>query len=282
MVDKIFAFANQKGGVGKTTSCVNLAASLVLSNKKILLCDLDPQGNATMGSGVDKSHVKYSMNDLLLGRVSIQEAILPQTPGGYDVIAANSDLTEAEVLLVKEQHPSHKLAKALSEVSSVYDFIFLDCPPSLNMLTVNGLGAADSVFIAMQCEYFALEGLSDLLNTVRQLQSSINPRLSVGGIIRTMFDARNRLATEVSSQLIQHFGNKVFQTVIPRNVRLAEAPSYGLPVYLYDRSSKGSAAYLALAAEVLRRHCGSAKSPGSSNGKQEQKTVHENKAVVLE
>lgn len=257
MADKIFAFANQKGGVGKTTSCVNLAASLVLSKQRVLLCDLDPQGNATMGSGVDKTMVSHSMNDLLLGRVGVKDAILSQTPAGYDLIAANSDLTEAEVVLIKEKHPSHTLAQALGQVRDEYDYIFLDCPPSLNMLTVNGLGAADAVFIAMQCEYFALEGLSDLLNTIRQLQSSINPGLQVGGIVRTMFDARNRLATEVSSQLIEHFGNKVFQTVIPRNVRLAEAPSYGLPVLLYDKGSKGASSYMALAAEVLRRHASS-------------------------
>lgn len=253
MTAKILAFANQKGGVGKTTSCVNLAASLALLNKRVLLCDLDPQGNATMGSGVDKSHVAYSMNDMLLERCTIQEAINVQTPAGYDVIAANSDLTEAEVVLVKSSDTSQRLKKSLHEVKNGYDFIFLDCPPSLNMLTVNGLGSADGVIIAMQCEYFALEGLSDLLSTISQLQSSINPKLEVFGLIRTMFDARNRLASEVSSQLIGHFGNKVFQTVIPRNVRLAEAPSYGLPVHLYDRSSRGSAAYMALASEVLRR-----------------------------
>ena len=253
MVDRIFAFANQKGGVGKTTCCVNLAASLVLSRKRVLLCDLDPQGNATMGSGVDKSAIEYSMNDLLLSQATLKQTIIEQTPAGYDLIPANSDLTAAEVVMLKKQAQPLTLAKALAPVKGEYDYIFLDCPPSLNMLTVNALAAADAIMIAMQCEYYALEGLSDLMNTMKQLKSTLNPRLHVGGIIRTMFDGRNRLASEVSSQLVDHFGKKVFQTVIPRNVRLAEAPSYGLPVQLYDRNSRGSAAYLALANEWLRR-----------------------------
>lgn len=253
MGDRIFAFANQKGGVGKTTCCVNLAASLVLSRKKVLLCDLDPQGNATMGSGIDKSAISHSMNDLLQGNAPLKDIIIEQTPAGYDIIPANSDLTAAEVVLLKKQSQSLTLAKALHSVKDQYDYIFLDCPPSLNMLTVNALAAADAIMIAMQCEYYALEGLSDLMNTLKQLKTTLNPKLHVGGIIRTMYDGRNRLASEVSSQLIDHFGNKVYQTVIPRNVRLAEAPSYGLPVQLYDRHSRGSAAYLALANEWLRR-----------------------------
>lgn len=253
MGDRIFAFANQKGGVGKTTCCVNLAASLVLSRKKVLLCDLDPQGNATMGSGVDKSAVSHSMNDLLQGNATLKQVIIEQTPAGYDLIPANSDLTAAEVVLLKKQAQSLTLAKALAPLKDYYDYIFLDCPPSLNMLTVNALAAADAIMIAMQCEYYALEGLSDLVNTMKQIKATLNPKLHVGGIIRTMYDGRNRLASEVSSQLIEHFGNRVFQTVIPRNVRLAEAPSYGLPVQLYDRNSRGSAAYLALANEWLRR-----------------------------
>lgn len=253
MSDKVYAFANQKGGVGKTTSCVNLAASLVLSRQRVLVCDLDPQGNATMGSGVDKSAVTFSMNDLLQEKVSIEEAIIEQTPAGYDLIAANSDLTAAEIALLKQQNQPLVLAKALEKVKENYDYIFLDCPPSLNMLTVNALVASDAIMIAMQCEYFALEGLSDLVNTMMQLQNTLNPKLHVGGIIRTMFDGRNRLAAEVSGQLIEHFGNKVFQTVIPRNIRLAEAPSYGLPVQLYDKNSRGSAAYLALASEILKK-----------------------------
>jgi len=253
MTNKIFAFANQKGGVGKTTCCVNLAASLVMSRKRVLLCDLDPQGNATMGSGVDKSAAELTMNDLLQNKATIQDIIIPQTPAGYDLISANSDLTAAEVILVKKQAQPVYLAKALEAIKDNYDYIFLDCPPSLNMLTVNALVAADAVMIAMQCEYYALEGLSDLVNTIKQLQETVNPRLQVGGIIRTMYDGRNRLAAEVSTQLIEHFRNKVFQTVIPRNVRLAEAPSYGLPVQLYDKNSRGSSAYLALAGELLRR-----------------------------
>lgn len=259
MGDRIFAFANQKGGVGKTTCCVNLAASLVLSKKRVLLCDLDPQGNATMGSGVDKSAVSFSMNDLLLSNATAKQAIIEQTPAGYDLIPANSDLTAAEVVLLKKQAPPLTLAKALASLKDQYDYIFLDCPPSLNMLTVNALVAADAIVIAMQCEYYALEGLSDLMNTIKQLKAALNPQLHVGGIVRTMYDGRNRLASEVSSQLIDHFGKKVFQTVIPRNVRLAEAPSYGLPVQLYDRNSRGSVAYLALANEWLRREKAQAK-----------------------
>lgn len=253
MGNQILAFANQKGGVGKTTCCINLAASLVLSKKRVLLCDLDPQGNATMGSGVDKNAIELTMNELLQGKAKVQDVIIKQTPAGYDLIPANSDLTAAEVVLVKKQAQPLSLAKALESVREDYDYIFLDCPPSLNMLTVNALAASDGIVIAMQCEYFALEGLTDLVQTMKQIQSTLNPRLEVKGIIRTMFDGRNRLAAEVSSQLVQHFKNKVFQTVIPRNVRLAEAPSYGLPVQLYDKSSRGSSAYLALAGEFLRR-----------------------------
>lgn len=264
MRNQILAFANQKGGVGKTTCCVNLAASLVLSKKRVLVCDLDPQGNATMGSGVDKNAVEFTMNDLLQSKVEVQDAIVEQTPAGYDLIPANSDLTVAEVVLVKKHAQPLILAKALASIKSNYDYIFLDCPPSLNMLTVNALASADAIMIAMQCEYFALEGLSDLVNTMKQLRATLNPRLEVGGIIRTMYDGRNRLAAEVSNQLIEHFRNKVFQTVIPRNVRLAEAPSYGLPVQLYDKNSRGSAAYLALANEFLRREKTLAKKEKSS------------------
>ncbi|HKY69839.1 MAG TPA: ParA family protein, partial [Gammaproteobacteria bacterium] len=249
----ILAFANQKGGVGKTTSCINLATSVVMSNYRVLVLDLDPQGNATMGSGVDKNSLDVTMNELLMGEVTAAEAILRNTPAGYDLISANADLTAAEVALLKKNNQQQCLAKALLPIMPNYDFIFLDCPPSLNMLTLNALVAADSVMIAMQCEYYALEGLSDLLRTIEQLKTRCNPKLSVFGIIRTMYDGRNRLCLEVSKQLLQHFGNKVFQTVIPRNVRLAEAPSYGLPIQLYEKNSLGAASYLALANEFLKR-----------------------------
>lgn len=253
MTTKIYAFANQKGGVGKTTSCVNLAASLAFYQQRVLVLDLDPQGNATMGSGVDKGSVDLSMNELLQGEAKIQDTIIHQTPAGYDLIPANSDLTAANVVLVKRAGAELSLKKALESVKSEYDFILMDCPPSLSMLTLNALVAAEAVIVTMQCEYFALEGLTDLLNTVSELQGSANPNLFLFGIVRTMFDPRSRLSVEVSSQLIEHFGNTVFQTVIPRNVRLAEAPSYGLPAYLYDKNSRGAAAYLALASEWLKR-----------------------------
>jgi len=253
MRNKIYAFANQKGGVGKTTSCINLAAALVLLKQRVLVCDLDPQGNATMGSGVDKNVIEYSMNDLLQGLTPIEAAMIPQTPAGYDLLPANADLTAAEAILLKKQAKPLSLSEALETVKEDYDYIFLDCPPSLNMLTLNALVAADAVMVAMQCEYFALEGISDLVGTINQLKETLNPRLHIGGIIRTMYDTRNRLAAEVSVQLIEHFKNSVFQTIIPRNVRLAEAPSYGLPVQLYDKNSRGSAAYSALANELLRR-----------------------------
>lgn len=253
MSEKIIALTNQKGGVGKTTSCVNLAASLVAMGERVLLCDIDPQGNATMGSGVDKSQLDATMNDLLRQEATIFEVIIHNTPAGYDLIPANSDLTEAEVGLLKKTNKERQLQESLHSIQENYDFILIDCPPALNMLTLNALTAADSVIIPMQCEYFALEGLSDLLNTISQLKHTVNPHLQISGIIRTMFDPRNRLATEVSDQLIKHFGNKVYQTVIPRNVRLAEAPSHGLPAHLYDKSSRGAAAYMVLAGEVIKR-----------------------------
>jgi chromosome partitioning protein len=252
-LNKVMALANQKGGVGKTTSCVNLAASLHASKQKVLLIDLDPQGNATMGSGVDKSNLSVNSNDVLLGTAKIEDAIIKGTPGGYDLLPANSDLTAAEISLVNQTNRERKLKDALQRIKGQYDFILLDCPPSLNMLTLNALVAADSLLIPMQCEYYALEGLSALLNTMEQVKHNLNPALYVEGIIQTMYDPRNRLALDVVKQLKSYFPNKVYKSAIPRNVRLAEAPSHGVPVLLYDKSSRGSTAYLALAGEILKQ-----------------------------
>lgn len=252
MNNKTIAFANQKGGVGKTTCCINLAAALVFLKRKVLLIDLDPQGNATMGSGIEKNNQTVTLNDILLGEKNIVEAIIAKTPGGFSIIPGNSDLTNAEVSLLRKPKQEHNLRHALQNIRQEYDFILMDCPPSLNMLTLNALVAADSVIIPMQCEYYALEGLSALMNTIEHVRSS-NPTLKIEGIIRTMYDPRNRLSTEVSAQLIAHFGNKVYQTVIPRNIRLAEAPSHGMPILLYDKGSRGSDSYLSLAGELLKQ-----------------------------
>ncbi|MBY7733018.1 ParA family protein [Vibrio splendidus] len=250
---RIVAIANQKGGVGKTTTCVNLAASMAATKRKILVVDLDPQGNATMASGVDKYQVEATAYDLLVEDSPFDEVVCRSTSGNYDLIAANSDVTAAEIKLMEVFAREVRLKNTLASIRSNYDFIFIDCPPSLNLLTINAMAAADSVLVPMQCEYFALEGLTALMDTISKLAAVVNEDLKIEGLLRTMYDPRNRLSNEVSDQLKKHFGNKVYRTVIPRNVRLAEAPSHGKPAMYYDKYSAGAKAYLALAGEMLRR-----------------------------
>lgn len=248
---RVLVITNQKGGVGKTTTGINLAASLVTAGRKVLLIDLDPQGNATMGSGIDKRALKSTVYQVLLGEAPLSAVRVRSPSGGFDVIPANRELAGAEVEMVDLAQRETRLKSALDEIKNQYDFIFIDCPPALNLLTVNGLCAANAVMIPMQCEYYALEGLSDLVQTIKKVRLSLNPALEIEGLLRTMYDPRNMLAQQVSEQLQQHFGDKVYRTVIPRNIRLAEAPSHGLPALNFDRQSKGALAYLALAGEML-------------------------------
>ena len=252
---KILAITNQKGGVGKTTTCVNLAASMASLGKKVLLIDLDPQGNASTGSGIDKAHLKHSVYHVLIGEKTLSEVIMTSEKGGFDIAPANRELAGAEVDLVNELARETRLKAAIAKLVNVkgvavYDVVLLDCPPALNLVTVNALTAANAVMIPMQCEYYALEGLYDLVNTIKKVRARLNPTLEIEGLLRTLFDNRNMLANQVSAQLISHFGDKVYKTIIPRNIRLAEAPSYGVPVLNYDKASKGAQAYLDLAHEI--------------------------------
>lgn len=251
---RILVITNQKGGVGKTTTSINLAASLAAEGRKVLLIDLDPQGNATMGSGVDKRTLRHTVYEVLLGTATLSAVRVRSASGGYDLIPSNRELAGAEIEMVELPEREKRLKKALEEINSEYAYILIDCPPALNLLTVNGLCAADAVMIPMQCEYYALEGLSDLVQTIKKVRQNLNPKLEIEGLLRTMYDPRNTLALQVSQQLQQHFGDKVYRTMIPRNVRLAEAPSHGVPVLNFDRQSKGAQAYIALAGEMLEKH----------------------------
>ncbi len=250
---RVLAVANQKGGVGKTTTAVNLAASLASLGKRVLLVDLDPQANATMGCGIDKSHLKHSVYSLLIGKSDVRQALQHSDTGNFDLLPACRDLGGAEVELIDVEHRESCLKRALAQLAEEYDYALIDCPPALNLLTLNGLVAADAVMIPMQCEYYALEGLTDLVNTLKRIKQSLNRRIEIEGLLRTMFDPRSTLSQQVSDQLVKHFTSKLYHTVIPRNIRLAEAPSYGRPILAYDKNSKGAQAYLQLAEELLAR-----------------------------
>lgn len=260
---RMIAVANQKGGVGKTTTAINLAASMASSRRRLLLVDLDPQGNATMGSGVEKNSLERSAYDVMMGECQPGDALITLPRFHYDLLPGNGDLTAAEVKLMEKLAREQRLKRALAPIREHYDYIIVDCPPSLNILTLNALVAADGVLIPMQCEYYALEGLSALLTTIQDVRDSVNPELEIDGLLRTMYDGRNNLGSDVSRQLAEHFGDQVYRTIIPRNVRLAEAPSHGRPVLYYDRTSRGALAYLALAGEVLRKDTRQQQSEGA-------------------
>ncbi len=255
----ILAFANQKGGVGKTTCCVNVASALSAIGRKVLLIDLDPQGNATQSSGVNKNKVLHTVNEVLLEDISVTEALISPSPAGYDLLASNSNLTAAEVALLKSGARERSLKLAIAKLKNRYNYVVIDCPPTLNMLTINALVSATGVIIPMQCEYFALEGLSSLINTVEGIQNTLNKELQIAGIVRTMYDPRNKLCIDVSNQLEEHFKNKVYREIIPRNVRLAEAPSHGMPIIKYDQQSRGATAYMSLVGEIVMQHEGQTK-----------------------
>lgn len=251
---RIIAVANQKGGVGKTTTSINLAASTAELGRRVLLVDMDPQGNATMGCGVNKRDIELSCYDVLLDECDPIRAVVSSDNIKHDVLPSNMDLAGAEVHLLEVDNRESRLQKAIGELASEYDYVFIDCPPSMNMLTINALVAADSVLVPMQCEYFALEGLSSLMDTLKQVQETVNKKLGLEGLLRTMFDGRSRLTRDVSEQLITHFADRVFETVVPRNIRLAEAPSFGLPAIIYDKNSRGAQAYMALARELDKKY----------------------------